>query len=176
MGLPRRSTERLCFSALKEVGKDVNQIPIVERSEKPVPEGPADTERILSLSLELTSRAASCQSLDELYFLVTNDLRTLATFDRCLLITHLEGHSRFVAATHQATVEKKSKLVLKLQELAPHLAKLESPLILSSCPTLQILTPEAPQQRTREALQEYSDIAGWNHLCCIPLNYNRNEE
>jgi len=150
----------------------LDHVPIAGKPEKSLPGSSPDAERTLSLSLELTSRAACCDSLDELYFLLTNDLRTLAVYDRCLLITHMEGRSRFVAATHLPVVDKKSKLALKLQELAPDLAKLESPLILTRQPAFQALTPETPPQTTLTALQEYGDLAGWNHLCCIPLNYN----
>lgn len=145
---------------------------MIEKPEKISLVSSQGTERDLSLALELTSRAACCDSLDELYFLLTNDLRTLAAFDRCLLITHLEGQSRFVAATHQPVVDKKSKLVAKLQGLAPYLAKSADPLILSRGNDFQVLTPEAPPQDTHAALREYGDLAGWNHLCCIPLNYN----
>ncbi len=145
---------------------------IIEKHEKSLSGIVNSTEKAQAVALELVSRAAASDSLDGLYFLLTNDLRTLASFDRCLLITHLEGQSRFVAATHHPVVESKSQLVSKLQKLAQELPRLGNPLILSRRPTFEILTPDAPTDQARSALKEYGDLAGWNHLCCIPLNYD----
>jgi multidrug resistance efflux pump len=131
----------------------------------------SDDPRVPTLALELASRAACSESLDGLYFLLTNDLRTLTSFDRCLLITHLGGASRFVAATHLPTIENKSLLASKLQKLAQELPRLKNPLILSRQPTFKVLTPETLADHALSALREYGDLAGWNHLCCIPLSY-----
>jgi Barrel-sandwich domain of CusB or HlyD membrane-fusion len=146
-------------------------MPIIGKPDNKLSEAAHDSERVATLALELGSRAACSESLDGLYFLLTNDLHTLASFDRCLLITHLEGESRFVAATHHPMVEKKSLLAAKLQKLAQELPRLKNPLILSRQHTFNVLTPEAPPDGTLSALKEYGDLAGWNHLCCIPLNY-----
>lgn len=146
-------------------------MPIIEKPENWLSDAGAGAERALALALELASRAACSDSLDGLFFLLTNDLRTLAFFDRCLLITHLEGRSRFVAATHHPMVESKSQLVAKLQMLAPELSRLENPLVLSRRPAFQVLTSEELTEAALAALEEYGDLAGWNHLCCIPLNY-----
>ncbi len=80
------------------------------------------------------TNAACPDSLDGLYFPLINNLRTLASFDSCWLIAHLEGQSPFVAVTHHPAVQSKSQLAAKLQKLVQELPRLENPLILSRRP------------------------------------------
>jgi len=147
-------------------------VSIIDNPENLLTGTEGDTQRTSALALELASRATCSDSLDGIYFLLTNDLRTLAFFDRCLLVTHLDGQSRFVAATHQPMVDKKTGLMAALDKLAQTLPGLENPLIVSRQPNFAVLTPEAVTEEARSALEQYGALAGWNHLCCIPLNFN----
>ena len=69
--------------------RDLSDRAVMERS---------STEKIAALTVELASRAVAAESLDEVHFLLTNDLRTLVGYDRCFLITHLGGNSDLTAA------------------------------------------------------------------------------
>jgi hypothetical protein len=130
-------------------------------------------DRLVALALELPSRAAAAESLDELYFILTNDLRSLAEFDRCFLITHLEGESRFVSATHQPVLEGKSRLQDVLADLSFLLAPVDRPLVLSTDKAMGSFADQGAPDEALTVLQSYAELAGWKYLCCVPLQYDR---
>ena len=129
-------------------------------------------ERLVALALELSSRAVAAESLDELYFILTNDLRTVAEFDRCFLIVHLEGESRFVSATLQPVLEGKSRLQDVLTDLAGRLVAVDRSLVLSTDPGAGSFSAQGVPQEALTVLQSYAELAGWKYLCCIPLQYD----
>lgn len=129
-------------------------------------------EKLLALGLEFPSRALAADTLDELYFILTNDLRSLVEFDRCFLLTHLGGESRFVAATHQPILDSSSKLQGVLDALAGHLVFIDKPLVLDSAVRFPTTGDDQSGEDAGEALRTYAKAAGWKYLCCIPLVYN----
>ncbi len=130
-------------------------------------------ERLVALALELSSRAVAVESLDELYFLLTNDLRSLVEFDRCFLIVHLAGESRFVSATLQPLLEGKSRLQDTLTELAGAIASVDRPLVLSADGETGSFLDQGVPREALTILQSYAELAGWKYLCCIPLQYGQ---
>lgn len=130
-------------------------------------------ERLTALAMEIPSRAAAAESLDELYFLLTNDLRALVEFDRCFLITHLDGRSRFVSATHQPVLEETSRLQEVLQDLSGSLLSVDRPLVLSMDQAVGSFTDQGVPEEALTGLQSYARLAGWKYLCCLPLTYDR---
>jgi len=122
-------------------------------------EGPLRPElrqKILAIGLEAARRVAELPSLDEVYLFVVNDLRALIEFDRCFLFSHIGGRSYPVAASNQPSLETKSKLFAKLEELAPLLTDLQKALLLTTPinekdSTLQEI-PETLKEKVRDYL------------------------
>jgi len=76
-------------------------------------------QRALALGLEFVKRCLQSNNLDDLYFLLTNDLRALVPFDRSFLVTHVRGKSGLAAIGGLTKVEKTSRFT----ELADSIAK-----------------------------------------------------
>ncbi|MBI5572898.1 MAG: efflux RND transporter periplasmic adaptor subunit [Desulfomonile tiedjei] len=129
-------------------------------------------ERFLALAVELCSRAVAAESVDEVYFILTNDLRILVEFDRCFLIMHLGGESRFVSATHQPVLDGKSRLQDVLEDLSRHLLLSDRPLVLSMTQETGSFADQGVPEEDVPAFQSYAELAGWKYLCCLPLTYN----
>ncbi len=136
-------------------------------------EQPAHLEGVLALALEFASRVSAADTLDELYFILTNDLRSLAEFDRCFLITHFDRQSRFVAATHQPVLDGKSKLQDKIHELADNLRELDSPVVCAKKTGTTNLTGGELSANCQSAIDSYIESSGCNYFCCIPLVHGK---
>jgi multidrug resistance efflux pump len=128
-------------------------------------------QRILALALELSKRAAEIDSLDDLYFFFVNDLHVLLEFDRCFLITHLRGVSRFEAANNQPLLESKSRLFACMNELAPHLASLKKGLFFADKLDDLDSTSLELDPELRAALRTYVSISGCRFCLIVPLPY-----
>jgi multidrug resistance efflux pump len=126
-------------------------------------------ERVVVLSLELSGRTLGARSLEELYFLLTNDLRTLIEFDRSFLITHVGGESRLVAAGNQPSPEKKSKFTQELDNLAVRLKALDKALLLTKIADLEGLSDDVLAPEIKEALASYMRFAKCTGLLCVPM-------
>ncbi len=88
--------------------------------------------QLLAQGVEFIQTLVKAANLDEAHLLLTNDIRCLIEFDRCFLMTHMGGQSRFVAAGAVLTPEKKSRFYRKLSELAPLLVEFDRPLLIAS--------------------------------------------
>ena len=145
-------------------------------SEGPIenPTGSRDptSERLLAIAVELSSRVASAGSVEEICFLLTNDLRALVEFDRCLLITHLGGRSTVAAATHQPVLDPKSQLFRELANLAGTVTPLDKPLVLGTDSRESVPSGEPDLDSIRGALRSFQNLSGARVLCCIPLVSN----
>src|SRR5208283_3175081 len=85
----------------------------------------------LALAVQFATRAREARTLDDLYLLLTNDVRTLIEFDRAFLMVHLGSGPGCVAASGQATLETKSKFHQELADLAKGIARLDRLLVLA---------------------------------------------
>jgi multidrug resistance efflux pump len=130
-------------------------------------------ERLVVLSLELARRALDTRSLDELYFLITNDIRVLMEYDRSFLITYVGGTPQLAAAGNQPVVEKKSKFHEELNTLARPLSKLAKPLLLSSGTDLTAITDESFTPELKDALAAYLEFSQCTAIFCVPLSSNQ---
>jgi hypothetical protein len=130
------------------------------------------TDKDLNLALELAGRAVTAKSVDEISFLLTNDLRTLSNFDRCFLITHLGSDTRITAATHQPILIKNTEIEKDLVEIATLVPNVSQPVILSNIRGQKHTFDEGITHELRTALESYIDHSGCTHLCLIPLNYH----
>jgi hypothetical protein len=127
----------------------------------------------LALSLELSKRALEAESLDELFFMLTNDLRILVEFDRALLITHMGGKSALVAATNQPALQKKFKFYEVASELAGCLESVDRGIWLSGDTDAAKLSQEELAPEARDRLMSYMERAGCAFILCVPLKHNK---
>ena len=151
---------------LEEIAKR-GQVPAQTTGPQPV--SMEARERVVVLSLELSGRTLGARSLEELYFLLTNDLRTLIEFDRSFLITHVGGESRLVAAGNQPSPEKKSKFTQELDNLAVRLKALDKALLLTKIADLEGLSDDVLAPEIKEALASYMRFAKCTGLLCVPM-------
>jgi len=129
-------------------------------------------QRVLALALELCKRAAESKSLEDLYFLFVNDLHVLLEFDRCFLITHLGGRSRFVAANNLPTLESKSKLYGQVNALAPRLVTLDKGVYLSGKLEGLDHALEGMDPELSDALKSYVGLSDRRYCFFVPFMYD----
>lgn len=134
--------------------------------------GEAASERVVALTLEFAARIAAAESLDEVYFALTNDLRALLDYERCFLITHLGGNTRVVAATHQPVLNKKSGLQDHVASLGRLLRDLKRPLVLRKGSIETSVNHEDVPIEIMTELHSYMSRSDCSYVCCIPLIYN----
>ncbi len=111
------------------------------------------------------------RSYEELCYLLTNDIRALIEFDRSFLIVHMSGESRFVGASNQPVLDKKSKFDDELNRLAGELKELKKPLLLKSPSDIAALSDEELAPDLKKALAAYMQFAKCTGVLCVPLNY-----
>lgn len=129
-------------------------------------------QRALALGLEFTKRCFEAATPDELFFLLTNDVRVLVEFDRSILIVHTGGDSRFVAATNQPTLVTKSKFHELLKDIAVPLRSLKKGVLISGRGGTSGLADEDVPVETKAALESYLALSGCSFLLCVPLRHN----
>jgi multidrug resistance efflux pump len=138
------------------------------------PVSPLDPkQKALALGLEFSRRALEAQSLDELFFILTNDIRVLVEFDRALLITHLGGQSQFVAAANQPILSKKSAVYKSVSGLGEHLKEVRKGIWLAREAETVTLSEQDLPPEAREQLLAYMGLSGCAFLLCVPLIHNK---
>lgn len=147
------------------------QVPVSDTRLEP-PTGADSRQRALALGLEFAKRAFESPAPDDLFLLLTNDIRVLLEFDRSFLITHIEGESRLVAVGNQTGVEKKSELTQQVRKLAAHLKDVQKGLLIAGRTGTAALSDEDFPAPVTEALQSYMDFSGCSYLFCVPLNHH----
>lgn len=141
-------------------------------ADSPAPsDQPDPKQRALALGLEFSKRALEAESLDDLFFLLTNDIRTLVEFDRAFLITHLGGRSEFAAAGNQPLLEKKSKFYHQMNRLAGKLAQVERGILLSGAADAASLPDEEVPPEVKEELTALMELSKSSFLLCMPLRH-----
>lgn len=129
-------------------------------------------QKALALGLEFSKRAIEAESLDALFYMLTNDIRILMEFDRALLITHIGGKSHFAAATNQPVLQKKFEFYDAVSRLAGHLKQVDRGVWLSGeAGSVQLSEEELPPT-VREELESYIALSGCSFLLCVPLKHN----
>jgi multidrug resistance efflux pump len=123
-------------------------------------------------AIELSKRSLETQSLDELYFLLTNDTRTLIEFERAWLASHLGGPSRLAAANNQPALNDKSEFVDRADNLADALRGKEKALFLSSRIVEEDSLGDKVPPDLKEALKGYVGFSGFSHILIMPLVHN----
>ncbi len=145
----------------------------VQKSQSAPPQSDDLKQRALALGLEFSRRAIEADSLDELFFMLTNDIRALVEFDRALLVTHLGGKSQFVAAANQPILSTKSTVYKAVSDLAKHIKKVRKGIWLArEAETVSLSDEELPRE-SRERLLSYMELSGCSFLLCVPLIHNK---
>jgi hypothetical protein len=148
-----------------------------EKTDRPPASPSAETgdpkQKALALGMEFSKRALEAESLDDLFFMLTNDIRILTEFDRALLITHIGGKSNFVAATNQPILQKKFEFYDTVSDLAGHLRSVDRGVWLSAEADAAKLSDEELPAPVRERLEAYIQISGCSFLLCVPLKHNK---
>ncbi len=140
-----------------------------------VPGGPkgfdaSGRERLIALTIELSKRALNSKSADELYFLMTNDIRVLIEFDRSFLVTHFGGETKFVAAGNQPILEKKSEIYGAVQKLGSDLRESNKPFIVPSPEQLKSAPDELIKPELKNSLLAFMEISRSKSMLCVPLD------
>jgi len=127
-------------------------------------------QRALAFGLEFTKRCFEARTVDDVYLLLTNDLRGLIEFDRSILVVHSGGTSRLVATGNQPILEKKSKFYQMSNALAKELKSLNRGVLVSR--KAKLPDQDLPES-AKDALQSYLDFGGCSYLLCVPLNHGK---
>lgn len=121
--------------------------------------------------IELAERAILAPSLDELYFILTNDARALIDFDRAAVISHLGKVSTVLAISNEAERNQRSEFIARLSELGGCLRSHDRPLLLSR----RLMKDDFPDglisPNLREDLKSYMAYSGYTRLFLLPLPY-----
>ena len=125
--------------------------------------------KALAVALEFTKRLFEVRNLDDLYFVLTNDIRALIDFDRAFLVIHMEGNSKVVSVGNQPLIETNTKFYEMASKLAFEIRDLKRGLFLSSKSNAEALSDENVPQQAREALQKYLEFSGASYVFCVPL-------
>jgi multidrug resistance efflux pump len=131
-------------------------------------------ERQILLSLDLSKRALETESIDDLYFLIANDIRALLSYDRCMIVSHLGGVSQLVAAGNRPEVEKRAKIYEALERFGTVLRNSSVPILLAGRNSVDDIPDDKLDPTTKEALTSYMEFSGCNGIFCVPL-VNRKE-
>jgi hypothetical protein len=129
-------------------------------------------QKALAIGLELSKRALETGTLDELFYVLTNDTRTLIAFDRAALVTHL-GNSGFAAATNQPILQKKMDFYKRMNSLAGELKGIDKGIFLSAdADSTQPLEQDLSKE-LRDRLFSYMAFTGSSFLLCVPLSHRK---
>ena len=129
-------------------------------------------QKALAIGLELSKRALETSTLDELFFVLTNDIRTLVAFDRAALITHL-GNSGLAAATNQPVLQKKMDFYKRMSSLAEELREIDKGVFLSADTDSTQPLEQDLSKELRDRLFSYMGFSGSSFLLCVPLSHRK---
>lgn len=131
--------------------------------------GMEQKQRALALALELSKRSLDSASLDELFYILTNDLRSVMEYDRACLVVHLGGKTQFSAASNQPLLEKKSKFYQAVLQLGKQIKELDRGLLLSSENDSLNIPDLGLYPAAKIELKSYIQFSGCKYLFCLPL-------
>lgn len=122
--------------------------------------------KALVTGLELARNAIRSTNLEELQFILVNDMRALLTYDRALLLVHLGGKSQLVATNNQPKLESKSGWVQRINEIAAPVRQINRGLVLFS----HDFRPEGLSEETASILKAYMDDVGCSCSVIVPMS------
>jgi hypothetical protein len=126
-------------------------------------------QKSLALGLEFAKRSVKTRSIEDLYLLLTNDIRILGEFDRSFLIVHLGGKSILAAVGNQPVLEHTSRFSELVRDLAEPMKEIAQAVLVAGKDGVAGLTDEQLPGSAREALQAYLTFSKSSNLFCVPL-------
>jgi multidrug resistance efflux pump len=123
--------------------------------------------------LSLVRRTLAAASLDELLFILTNDIRTLIEFDRASLITHVRGTSRLVATNNEPELNKRTMFVKTQNAMAAALIDQHTSLLLSNGVDIEAWADLPIDAELKEAIRAYMKFSSLARVLIIPLIHRR---
>lgn len=154
----------MAVETLKLAGPPLSQVQKPAEPKKTVD----PCQRAVALGLEFVKRCLQTNSIDDLHFLLTNDLRALMPFDRSFLMTHTRAESVLAAIGGLSKVEKTSKYTEAINEIAGQLKTLDGGILISGQGNL--LDEEIPNDM-KQALEEYPKASGSSFVLFVPLTH-----
>ncbi len=152
------------------------QSPVAAGTEPPPPPAPVSlqTPQVpevpgFARAVEFSRRALESKSLDELYYILTNDVRVLIDFDQALLILHAGGRSRLVATNNQLQLNDRSRFVKIADQLADELKEFRRALLLSEQTIHDPRPIDGLPESIRETFSSFMAYAGSRHIFVVPL-------
>ncbi|MBM4328059.1 MAG: HlyD family efflux transporter periplasmic adaptor subunit [Deltaproteobacteria bacterium] len=134
------------------------------------PTAPDPRQEALALVLEFGKRCTeSAGRLEDLYLLLTNDIRAIIEFDRSFLVVHLGGASRVVATNNQPLIDRKSRFAEQALALAEGARDIRRGLLLSAKIGVAGLSENDLPAPARDALSKYMTFSNAGYLFCLPL-------
>ena len=125
--------------------------------------------KALAVALEFTKRLFEVRNLDDLYFVLTNDIRALIDFDRAFLILHLDDESKVVSVGNQPLLEINTKFYETANKLAAEVRNLKRGLFLAAKSDTETVPDEHTPQNALDALWNYVEFSGCSYIFCVPL-------
>lgn len=119
----------------------------------------------IAVGLELARNAVKARTLDELQFILVNDVRSLVPFDRSFLVTHLGGKSVLAAANNQPRLDERAEFVSRVNHLAPTLKEVTRALVLTKGGRV----PDDLPPKVVDALKAFQDYSDPLCLMIAPL-------
>jgi multidrug resistance efflux pump len=126
-------------------------------------------QRALALGLEFVKRCLQSNNLDDLYFLLTNDLRALVPFDRSFLVTHVRGKSGLAAIGGLTKVEKTSRFTELADSIAKPVKALDRGILISGNGNLP---DEEISAELKISLEEYAKKSEAAFVFFVPLTHH----
>jgi multidrug resistance efflux pump len=119
-------------------------------------------------ALEFSQAVTTAENLEDIFLLITNDIRAILPFDRSFLITHLGGKSGFIAAGGLASPEKKSRFYKEISILAKAIRPLDRSIFVA---TDQIgkLAEFDISPNLQKALQRFTSFSSCTNILFVPL-------
>lgn len=136
------------------------------------PATPDARQRALAIGLEVSKRCFEAPTAEDLYLLLTHDVRSVLEFDRSILILHMGGVSQVASVSNLPVPDKRSQFHELAQSIVEPLRDLRKAALLSKSSGAASFSDEDLPQNVREALQSYLDFSGCSYLLCIPLIHN----
>lgn len=130
-------------------------------------------ERLMVSTLEFSRRLMDASDSEELYFMLTNDIRVLIEFDRCSLIRHDAEKSELVAVNNQMQIETKARYQKETELLGKALGTLTQPVLLSTSEEISDAVREQLGTEASDGITRFLKFSKADGIFCAPLMFDK---
>ena len=129
-------------------------------------------DRYARVAVSLARRAVAGASLEELGYILTNDTRSIVSFDRCSLIIHFAGRSWVRATSNDPSIDDRTQFAHATKMLAKSLVKQVNPILIFRDSARTTASTKDVAEATIAASRSFLQSAGSDRLLIIPLVVN----